>query len=198
MTKPREILVCHGLIFLIIMFQACSTENNKKPPDTSYQHASGIGFDFPDGWSMLSPSEVKKFESDNTLVTIMDKERRAGFSLIAMNAEGDVRMTLNLLGDEPAAKAAMTMHSIVQAAPEKYEDFELISHDAVLFAGVPMAELIFEGRNPGKELKWHRLLILTGGGNNDTILMIYAATPIGEEDDYADDLKAIEDSWEWK
>ncbi len=200
MTKLRDIIVCNALFLLLILsiFVACSTESDIVPTDTSYHHPAGISFDFPEGWSKLSPKEVKKFESDKTLLTIMDDGRKAGFSLIAMNAKGDVRFALNLLGDEPAAKAAMTMQSIIAVAPKQYEEFELISHDAVLFAGVPMAELIFEGRNPGKEKKWHRILILTGGGNNDTILMIYGATPVGEEAAYTDDFKAIEESWSWK
>ncbi|MFW6302979.1 MAG: hypothetical protein ACOC2L_00020 [Candidatus Sumerlaeota bacterium] len=147
---------------------------------------------------MLSKKEMREKNSKETLVTIMDERREAGFALIAMNATGDVRYTLNMLGDEPEAKAVMAMESIDAAGPNEYEDYQRISHGAVMFAGVPMAELRFQGRKPGKDLRWYRILILTGGGSNDTILLILSSTPKDEKGLYYQDFKAIEDSWQWK
>jgi len=48
-------------------------------------------FEFPEGWSRLSKRERRERTTgkDRTLITIMDEERRAGFSVIPVALDSE-------------------------------------------------------------------------------------------------------------
>ncbi|MCP5051355.1 MAG: hypothetical protein GY940_29585 [bacterium] len=190
-----------SFLALLIFITGCSSNNSETiQSQTNFKHNSGIQFDFPYGWTPLSKKEWRdmKLGADKTLITIMDNNREAGFSLIPVGLNRSDSITLNLLGNEPAAKAVMFLEAMHAAGPGKYREYELFSKGATSFAGYPMAEIIYQGRNPGKSLKWYRVLALTGTKPANAILMFVFTTPIDEEEDFKEDFDFIEKSWKWK
>ena len=78
-----------------------------------------------------------KLGTDKTLITIMDKSRMAGFSLIPVGLDADDQIVLGMLGDEPAARVVMFIESIHTAGPNKYQEYELFEKTATMYAGAP-------------------------------------------------------------
>ncbi len=156
-----------------------------------------MSFLFPEGWSVPSPQEWRdlKLGKDQTLITLMDESRRAGFSVILVNLGPDEQFVLNLLDDHPAARAVMFTESIDAAGPGNYENYKLIGKQPALFAGAPMAEIVFEGRKPGKQMNRYRLLALTT--KSDFIIMFLFSAPIEERDAFQADFDFIESTWSW-
>ena len=61
-----------------------------------------------------------------------------------------------------------------------------------------MGELIYQGKRPGKTLKWHRLLVLGFPNTEESLIMFIQVAPMGEEDSFKQDFDFIESSWRWK
>lgn len=182
-------------LLIFVVFSACTLYESP----TSFKHRSGIYFDFPNGWSRLTKKEWRDMDlgPNKTLITIMDKNREAGFSLIPLDLDNNTKITLNMLGSDAAAKGAMFVESINAAGPGKYQQYKLFKKDGSSFAGYPMAEIVFQGRNPGKTLKWYRILALIGPDSNNPILMFVFTAPINKKDSFKKDFDFIEDSWRW-
>jgi hypothetical protein len=166
-------------------------------PETGYRHSTGLGFDFPPGWSVPTSQEWRDLNlgDDHSLVTIMDASREAGFSVVPVNLDANESFVLNLLDDEPAARGVMFVESIDAAGPGRYEEYRLLGKRPVLFSGAPLSEITFQGRTPGKDLKWRRLLALTT--QSDAILMLIFSAPADGVEDFRDDFEFIESSWRW-
>jgi len=93
-------------------------------------------------------------------------------------------MVFGMMGKEAEARVAMYLVSIDSAGPRRYQEYKLFSKGAALFAGIPMGELIFQGRNPGKRLKWHRLLVLASPNTEEAMVMFVFTAPPGEQDSF--------------
>jgi hypothetical protein len=167
---------------------------------THFKHKSGIYFEFSEGWSELSKKEwrKRKMGKDRTLITIMDKERRAGFSVIPVALNSEAQMVFGMMGDEVEARVAMFLESLHAAGPKRYQEYKLFSKGAALFAGFPMGELVFQGKNPGKELKWYRVLVLALPNTEEAMIMFIFTAPMGEQDSFKKDFDFIEGTWKWK
>ncbi len=192
MMKAKQTLP--ALLLVLVLFISGCTQQIAQ---TSFKHKSGIHFDFPDGWSMLSKKEWCDMDmcQNQALITIMDKYREAGFCIIPIDLNSNMQFTLDILGNEPAVRAVMLIESIHAAGPNKYEEYMLLEKNTIMFAGLPMAELIYQGSNPGKTLKWHRVLALVLP--NETMLMLVFTAPMGKQALFKDNFVFIENSWEW-
>lgn len=181
----------------LALFLAIASGCGAGGSQTHFEHESGIYFEFPEGWSVPGRQEWRDLDlgDDKTLVTVMDETRQAAFSIIPVNLSLDEQFTLNILDDDPAARAVMFVKSIDAAGPNRYEDYALISQSPVNFAGAFMGEIVFEGKNPGKSLKWHRLLALTT--QSDAIVMFLFTAPADQVEAFRDDFYFIEDTWDW-
>lgn len=164
---------------------------------TGFHHESGIAFEFPEGWSVPSQEEWKTLQlgEDNTLVTVMDESRSAMFSIVPMQLGMDEEFVLNLLDDNPTARAVMFTESIDAAGPQRYGQYSLIGKRPTNFAGAMMGEIAFEGALPGKELKWRRLLALTT--MSDAVIMFIFAAPPDRLAEFQPDFDYIESTWNW-
>ena len=185
---------------ILFIISGCSGGSQSTISETGFKHKSGIKFDFPSGWSPLSKQEWQDMNlgENKTLITIMDANREAGFSLIPVNLDRETSITLNLLGNEPAARAVMFLQSMHMGGKRRYEEYEMFSKGGEVFAGLPVAEIIYQGRNPGKNLKWYRVLALTATKPANSIIMMMFTAPIDEEENFEDDFNAIEASWKWR
>jgi hypothetical protein len=183
------------LLFISIISIGCTQQDTQD----HFRHKSGIYFDFPEGWSKLSKEEWrdKKLGKDQTLITIMDNERRAGFSLIPVALSSEAQMVFGMMGNEVEARVVMYLESIHRAAPNRYQEYKLLSKGASLFAGIPMGELVFQGKNPGKTLQWYRLLVLAVPNTEEAMIMFIFTAPIGEQDSFKRDFDFIESTWKW-
>lgn len=166
-------------------------------PQTRFQHESGMAFDFPEGWSVPSRQEWNEMQlgEDNTLITVMDESRSAMFSIVPVQLGLDEEFVLNLLDDNPTARAVMFVESIDAAGPQRYGQYELIAKNPANFAGAMMGEIIFLGSSPGKERKWRRLLALTTV--SDAVIMFIFAAPPDQRDRFQPDFDFIESTWSW-
>lgn len=166
-------------------------------PQTRFQHESGMSFDFPEGWSVPGRQEWNDLQlgEDNTLVTVMDESRSAMFSIVPVQLGPDEEFVLNLLDDNPTARAVMFVESIDAAGPQRYGQYELIGKNPANFAGAMMGEIVFEGSVPGKDVKWRRLLALTT--MSDAVIMFIFAAPPDRLDEFQPDFDYIESTWRW-
>jgi hypothetical protein len=188
--------LCLFLLFISFIIVGCAQQT----PQSHFRHKSGIYFDFPEGWSKLSKKEWReqKMGKDQSLITIMNKERHAGFSVIPVALNSEAQMVFGMLSDEVEARVAMYLESIHHAAPNRYQKYKLFSKGAALFAGFPMGEIVFQGRNPGKKLKWYRILVLAVQNTEKAMVMFIFTAPIGEQDSFKKDFDFIESTWKWK
>ena len=168
-------------------------------PTTYFKDSSGIYFEFPEGWSRLSKKEWQEREmgEDRTLVTIMDSERLAGFSLIRVILDAHARFALSMMDDAGEDRVSLYVDSIDAAGPARYEEYKLFGKGRTVFAGVPAAETLFQGRNPGKTLKWYRVVVLALPEDEDSIFMLVFTAPIGRRYPFMKDFGFIEDTWQW-
>lgn len=180
---------------LLLFLTGCGEEL----PQDKFQHKSGIYFDFPDGWSRLSKQEWRDLDlgTDQTLVTIMDKNREAGFSLIATGMQDRSSIDFKSPANGPGQNAILSVNAIDAAGPNKYENYSLWEKGTSIFAGFPMAEIIFEGKSRGKSLRWYRLLVFESTDSNRTTLMLLFSTPMEENTQFDNDFDSIENSWLW-
>ena len=185
------------LLFMLILFTGCS---NQTDSPSYFQHKSGLYFDYPGGWSELSKKEWRehKMGKDQTLITIMDEDRMAGFAIIPVTLSRADQQTSRILDDEVEARVVVFLESIDEAAPNKYHNYELIKKGAASFAGIPVGEIVYQGKLPGKSLRWYRILIAVADNIYDKFLMIVLTAPMGEQDDFLPDFLKIEDTWKWK
>jgi hypothetical protein len=58
-----------------------------------------------------------------------------------------------------------------------------------------MAEIVFQGRKPGKALNRNRLLALTT--MSDFIIMFLFSAPVDELESFQPDFDFIESTWSW-
>jgi hypothetical protein len=178
------------------LFTGCA----QQAPETHFKHKSGIYFEFPEGWSKLSKKEwrERKMGKDRTLITIMDKERHAGFSVIPVALNSEAQMVFAMMGNEVEARVAMYLESLHVAGPNRYQEYKLFSKDTELFAGLAMGELVFQGKNPGKTLKWYRILVLALPNTEEALIMFIFTAPMGKQDSFKEHFAFIESTWKWK
>lgn len=189
-------LFCFLLLMIFVFVAGCAPQT----PQTHFESKGGLYFKFPEGWDELSKKEWKqrKMGKDNTLITVMDKKRLAGFSIIPVPLDMDMQISSQMLGSEMETRIAFFLESIDAAGPQKYTDYKLISKDGALFAGIPMGEIIYQGQLTGRALRWYRILVAAAPEKYDTLLMLVYTTPVGEQDYYKQDFQTIENSWKWK
>jgi hypothetical protein len=182
-------------LVLFVFIVGCGKPVSEK----SFQHSSGISFDFPDGWSPLSNKEWRDMDlgKDRTIITIMDKNREASFSIIPVRLGSTSRITFNKPSGGASIEATFYVNSIHAAGPNKYEDYSLFRKGETTFADFPMGEIVFQGQNPGKELRWYRILVLAGADSNKSVLMLVFSTPMDEQSEFENDFDFIENSWNW-
>ncbi len=60
-----------------------------------------------------------------------------------------------------------------------------------------MGEIVFQGQNPGKTLRWYRILVLAGADSNKSVLMLAFSAPMDEQSEFEDAFDFIEDNWNW-
>ena len=187
---------CFCLLLLFLFITGCAQQT----PQTHFKSKGGLYFAFPEGWSRLSKKEWKqrKMGKDSTLITVMDEKRSAGFSIIPVPLDMDMQISSQMLGSEMEARVAFFLESIDSAGPQKYKNYKLFSKDGVVFAGIPMGEIIYQGQLPEKELRWYRILVAAAPEKYDSLLMLIFTTPLGEQDSYKKDFQTIENSWKWK
>ena len=174
----------------------CTQQN----PETHFKHKSGIYFEFPEGWSKLSKKEWRdrKMGKDQTIITIMDKERCAGFSVILVALNSEAQMIFAMMGDKVESRAVMYLASLHIAGPNRYQEYKLFSKGTDLFAELAMGELVFQGKNPGKTLKWYRVLVLALPNTEEALIMFIFTTPMGKQDSFKENFDFIESTWKWK
>lgn len=95
MIKSIKYILFTFLLVASFLMIGCSQET----PQTHFKHKSGIYFEFPEGWSKLSKKEwrERKMGKDQTLITIMDKERDAGFSIIPVALNSEAQMVFGII-----------------------------------------------------------------------------------------------------
>jgi hypothetical protein len=182
MNYPKT-LQCVIMPALILALTGCFESARKPAPR---QAASPVRFKFPEGWSELSEQEWREMDlgENRTQVTVMDGERLAGFSVIRVPLDG--------------LTPAISVDSIHAAGPGKYENYRLIKKGKAQFAGRSVGEIVYQGQNPGKELRWYRVLIAAPPDRTDRLLMLLHSTPLGREGEFAADFASIEQSWQWQ
>lgn len=184
------------LLAISFLMIGCTQQSSQ----THFKHKSGIYFEFPEGWSKLSKKEwdEQKMGKDRTFITIMDKERCAGFSVIQVALNSEAQMVFGMIGDEVEARVVMYLESLHAAGSKRYLKYKLFSKGVALFAGLPMGELVFQGENPGKTLKWYRVLVLALPNTEEAMIMFVFTAPMGEQDSFKKDFVFIEETWKWK
>lgn len=92
----------------------------------------------------------------------------------------------------------MYLESLHMAGPKRYQEYKLFSKGATLFAGWAMGELVFQGTNPGKTLKWYRIVVLALPNTKEAMIMFIFTAPMGEQDSFKKEFEFIEATWKWK
>ena len=181
MRLPATTL-CIPVLVLCLSLTGCFEPVPRSQPAQGLR----VPFRMPDGWSELSEQEWRDMDlgTNYTQVTVMDAERLAGFSIVSFSMAG--------------MNPATSIDSIHAAGPGKYKDYRLITKGAARFAGRSVGEILYQGQNPGKELRWYRVIISASpGGTGDRFMLIHTA-PIGRERDFAEAFSSIEKSWQWQ
>ena len=156
-------------------------------------------FHFPSAWTELSASEWREMElgENRTLITIMDPNRAAGFSVIRVPVDSAMKPVLQAGGDDRETRATMAVESIHAAGPEEYEDYKLIRKGTASYAGRAVGEIVYQGQNPGKGLRWFRVLVDVGETPGEPLLMLVHSAPLGQQESFAPDFGYIETTWQW-
>jgi hypothetical protein len=187
------------ILFLIFIFIQVGCKESSTLTESFNDDLAGIAFEFPKGWSELTPKEwrERKMGENKTLITIMDKQREAGFSIIPVHLDATFERTFNMYADEGKDRSDVLIESIHAAGPNKYRGYKLLEKGEMDFAEYTLAGIEFKGQKPGKEMRWQRLVIAMSETDNDELVMIVFSTPVGKESDYEEDFKYIEDTWQW-
>jgi len=169
-------------------------------PDTGfYDSRVPMTFSYPEGWSELSSKEWRSMDlgKNETLLTIMDGRRKAAFSIIPVGLDPQLEAMSLMLGEEGAARAAFFLESIDRAGPGRYGEYGLVRKGGTAFAAVPVGEIVYQGRSPGKGLRWWRVLVVVSSKSTDAMVMLLFSAPLGDEDLYERDFAFIESTWSW-
>jgi hypothetical protein len=108
-----------------------------------------------------------------------------------------MQSALRALGDNSKARNALLVESIHTAGPDQYQDYQLIERGAAQYAGRTMGQIVYQGQNPGKGLRWFRVLIDAGHAPDEPTLMLVHSTPLGRQNEFKPDFGYIEQTWEW-
>jgi len=159
----------------------------------------GIAFDFPPGWSELTAKEwrERKMGKNRTRLTIMDDQRKAGFSVIVADLDMESEITSMLLGSDPAPRTAMLLESVDRAGPQQYKGYKLLEKGPTLFAGLPFGHIVYQGQQRGKEMRWWRMIVALPPQRTDVAVMIVSSVTLEMQSEYQAAFQQIEDSWRW-
>ena len=194
MRLAKAVLLCF-LLSISFLMAGCV----QQAPQAYFRDRSGMYFEFPYGWSRLSKEEWRErnMGEDRTLVTIMDSERRAGFSVIPINLSKDAQTAFEVMADTTEDRLSMYIDSLYAAGPSRYQNYIFFNKGTTKFAGLPVGEITFQGRNPGKELKWYRVLVFALPRRQAAVIMFVFTAPMGKHYSFKKDFEFIEDTWKW-
>ncbi|MFP4460316.1 MAG: hypothetical protein ACLFSQ_12105 [Candidatus Zixiibacteriota bacterium] len=190
-----------NIIILIAAYIVLSISSCAKVSENSYSNEDlGVKFTFPIGWSELSEQEWQDLHlgEDKTLITIMDEDRDASFALIKVPVGAMAEQLKNLEMDMILNQLNGMVEKIHQTGPQRFDNYELKRKGKATFNEYPMAEIVYQGQNPGKDIKWFRILLGVNPNNKTTMIMLIFSAPINEYEEYIDEFEIIEKSWEWK
>ena len=196
LTHPLLYAVCILSVTFLFIFTGCSSQSKNSFSSSRL----GIRFDFPEGWTRLSPSEMKKrFPGKSTIITIEDPQRKALMSLSEGSLPPEAQRSANVLGKNLTARLAVLLGSFEEAFSRRYEEYKLLKKGLTKFANCPgLGEIILIGRRPGEEKLWRRLIILVHPHKEDKIWFLTFSVPVEEKESYAHKFQFIEDSWKWE
>jgi len=184
--KYKPVVYIAVILVSMLILYGCSPGSIQ---GNSYSgRAYGFSFDFPEGWSPLSGSEVEERfgrPESKLLVCIGDAERKALMHIAKMN----VPMADSIKVIEPTVKYFDTHFS------NKVEGYRRIKLGGMDLGGRGAVELIFE--KPGKTAPkvWVKQIYFA---NRGYFLCLTFGTPSTERSKGKRALDSLIDSWKWQ
>ncbi len=157
--------------------------------------SAGAEFDLPPGWDHLNDDELRQ-RGGATTVMVGTADRSALAFVARVEGVNLTGLLPDRYGPTVPKRTAMVGVALEEALPNRYSDFRLVRRGSVRLGGIPGAEIVFLGREPGEDRRWRRLVLVAS--EEDRIVMFGFGCPEGKDADFASDLSFIESSWRWE
>ena len=187
-------------VFLLILISTPFLSCGKSTiSDTHFEHKSGIYFEFPEGWSHIGKKEWQDrgMGVNQTLITVADPSREAFFVVVPMELDLTALEVNNIMRGKKQSHTTMLIEAIHKSGPLEYRNYKLVDKGLVDFGGREVGEIIFEGTKPGKELRWHQILIAVDENKEESYYMLIFSVPPKKLDQYDKEFAVIDKTWRW-
>lgn len=173
------------IILSALVLSGCSFSSIRG--NSYYDKAHGFSFEFPEGWSPMSGSEImERFDQpkDRLLVCLGDPDRNALMHVAVLN--------MNMAEEAEAIESAVKYFNTHFSG--RIDGYRSLKLDRMDLNGKEAVELIF--KKPGRTYKevWVKQIYFVSRGN---FLCLTFGIPSAEEERGRRALLTIVENWEW-